>query len=207
MIILAIGMLFTGSRGALISLVAGFGVQLFLQMKKKNTRKKALFMVFLWVVIVFVALAVLPSELILSRFSKETLFGFNELASGSHNRYTIWKNALTLIWKAPIIGYGCGNFFSAIATVYRECASHNLYILLFVEGGVIGFLIFVYGLAKLLFGAYKRQLYSVLGMLFSVLVMAITLDSITYKYFWVAIIFSAISIIKSDENLTVKQDE
>lgn len=207
MIILAIGMLFTGSRGALISLVAGFGVQLFLQMKKKNTRKKALFMVFLCVVIVIVALAVLPSELILSRFSKETLFGFNELASGSHNRYTIWKNALTLIWKAPIIGYGCGNFFSAIATVYRECASHNLYILLFVEGGVIGFLIFVYGLAKLLFGAYKRQLYSVLGMLFSVLVMAITLDSITYKYFWVAIIFSAISIIKSDENLTVKQDE
>ena len=82
-----------------------------------------------------------------------------------------------------------------------------MYILLFVEGGVIGFLIFVYGLAKLLFGAYKRQLYSVLGMLFSVLVMAITLDSITYKYFWVAIIFSAISIIKSDENLTVKQDE
>lgn len=200
MIILVIGMLYTGSRGALISCVAGFGIQLLLEMKKKQYKKRALFMLLLSVVIVIIALAVLPPELILSRFSKETLFGVNELENGSHNRYTIWKYALNLVSGSPIIGYGCGNFFAAIATVYKQCASHNLYILLIVENGIVGFAVFVYGLAKLLIGTYRGQLYSVFGMFLSICVMALTLDSITYKYFWVAIIVAAISIIKADED-------
>ena len=61
--------------------------------------------------------------------------------------------------KSPIIGYGSGNFFSAIATVYKECASHNMYILLLVEEGLVGLLIFGCGLFGIFKQLYKKQLF------------------------------------------------
>lgn len=197
LLFLVVGMLFTGSRGALIAFVLGFGVQLLCQMKKNRTRKRAFFMLLFCLIEVIVALSVLPQELILSRFSKETLFGINEYQNGVHNRYTIWKYALSLVGGSPIIGYGCGNFFPAIATVYRECASHNLYILLLVENGVVGLIIFGYGLIQLLVMTYKKELYSAFGMLLSVCIIALSLDSVAYKYFWVCMIVTVISVIKA----------
>lgn len=195
---LAIGMLYTGSRGALISFVAGFAIQILLELKKQKTRSIAILMLGVCFIGVIVALAVLPEELVLSRFSKETIFGINELKNGEHNRYTIWGYAIELIKKSPVIGYGCGNFFSAIAKVYKQTASHNMYILVMLEEGIIGFSVLLFGIGKLLINTYKRQLYSIFAMLFSICVMALTLDSITYKYFWVAIILSAISIKESN---------
>lgn len=196
---LAIGMLFTGSRGALISFVISFGLLLLRQVKDRKAIKRTRIIIALCVGIVIIALIVLPPELLLSRFSKETLFGINEYQNGVHNRYTIWQRAATLIKDAPIIGYGCGNFFSAIATVYKQSASHNLYILLIIENGIIGLAIFSFGLIRILKVLYHKHLYFIFAMLLSVCIMALTLDTITYKYFWVCIMTSIMYILKTNE--------
>ena len=200
-IFLCTGMLFTGSRGALISFTAGFGILLFLEMKKRESRKPVLGIVVIAVITVIIALRIIPEHLLTSRFSQTSILGIDELERGSHNRYTIWLHALGLFMKSPIIGYGSGNFFSAIATVYKECASHNMYILLLVEEGLVGLLIFGCGLFGIFKQLYKKALFVTFAMFSSICVMALTLDSITTKYFWIAMIIVVISINKSkDQN-------
>ena len=196
-IFLGAGMLFTGSRGALISFVVGFGVLLFLEMRNRGSRKYVLALIMLVVITAIIALKFMPEELLTSRFSQESILGFDEYKRGSHNRYTIWLHALELFIQSPVIGYGSGNFFNAITTVYEECASHNMYILILIEEGIIGLAIFGYGLLMLFKQLYKKQLYVTFGMFSSICVMAMTLDSITTKYFWVAVIIVLISINSS----------
>lgn len=195
--ILVIGILFTGSRGALISFVCGFLIVELYEIKKGGkSRKNAILLLGCAVIVCFAVYNFLPEKLLKSRFSKDTILGLNEYNNGSHNRYTIWQNALIVFKEKPIFGWGCGNFFNAIATVYKECASHNLYILLLVEYGVIGFAIFIYGLIHVLNCLRKSKMWVQLSMQISVCIMALTLDSITYKYFWVCVMFSIVTIVR-----------
>ena len=187
-----IGILFTGSRGALISIVMGILVVLLTEMRQdRKSRRNAILLLLGAIIVLVLAYNFLPDNLIKSRFSKDTILGFNEYKSGGHNRYSIWEHALTLIKNKPILGYGCGNFFSAITTVYsRMCASHNLYVLLLVEEGTVGFLMFMYGIFKVMRKLVKCKQYVQFAMQASVCIMALTLDSITYKYFWVCLMLS-----------------
>ncbi|WP_095173695.1 MULTISPECIES: O-antigen ligase family protein [Blautia] len=199
-----LGILLTGSRGALLAFVVGFSIEIILNLFNEGERRKALRVFLLGIVAVIFIIGILPENLLQTRFSKENILGLNELASGSHNRYTIWMYAGKLIKNNPVFGYGCGNFFSAIATVYRTCASHNLYVLLMVEGGLIGMLLFGRYVWKILKGLFRQQDFSTFALLLTVLIMAFSLDSITYKYFWMALIYSRLII---RENIEHKYDE
>lgn len=199
LIVLVLGLLYTGSRGALISFVIGFGMQLKLQMKERETRRRAKNLLRMGIFAALLTLAVLPSELLLTRFSRDTFLGLNEFQNGAHNRYTIWYYAFSLVGGAPVLGYGCGNFMSAIARVYRECSAHNAYILLLIENGIVGLAIFCYGIYRILKLAYLKKKYSAFAMLFSVCIMALTLDSLSNKYFWLSIVFAILSILKNEE--------
>lgn len=195
-----VGILLTGSRGALLAFIVGFTIETILKLSHKGERTKAVWISILGIIASIFIVGILPENLLQTRFSKENILGLNELASGSHNRYTIWKYAGELIKKNPIFGYGCGNFFSAIAMVYRTCASHNLYILLMVEGGIIGILLFGRYVWKILRDLFRQQDFSTLALLLTVLIMAFSLDSITYKYFWMALIYSRLIIRENMEH-------
>lgn len=198
-----IGILFTGSRGALISIVGGMLVVLLTEMRQdRKSRRNAILLLLGTVIVLVLAYNLLPDNLIKSRFSKDTILGFNEYESGAHNRYSIWEHALILIKNNPIFGYGCGNFFSAITTVYsRMSASHNLYVLLLVEFGAIGCFIFLWGIFAILLKLIKCKQFVQFAMQLSVCIMALTLDSITYKYFWVCLMLSILVVnIRTGEN-------
>ncbi len=194
-----VGMLYTGSRGALISFVASFVIFLLILLKKQRQKKRVLLLIFLAGIVALVAVSILPEELLLERFSSENILGLNEYESGSHNRYTIWEHAFPLIKGAPIFGYGCGNFFDIIATVYRQTASHNLYLLLLIENGIVGFGLFIFGLTKLLRLLYKKQMFSLFAMLTAVCIMALTLDTLTTKYFWIVLILVVVTLLQQSE--------
>ena len=121
--------------------VASFVLKIYLESKiNTDTKKKSIYLILFALVAFFVMVAILPTDLIESRFSRETILGLNERELGSHNRYDIWLAACELFTKSPIWGFGCGNFINSIALIYsRQCAAHNMYILLLIEGGLIGF--------------------------------------------------------------------
>lgn len=192
--LILLGILLTGSRGALISTVVGVVVYFMLRVKDRKLRRNALLIALAAVAAIAIVVTFLPEELISSRFTWESIFGFDEYEEGSHNRWTIWEHALPLSLNAPILGYGCGNFFYAIATVYRETASHNLYILLLIEGGIVGLSIFSFGLLRLFRASCKVQGHFLISVLVALGVMSLTLDAVTYKYFWIGIIVAVLSL-------------
>lgn len=200
-IFLSVGLLYTGSRGALISTVAGLGYYFLQHMRNRGTRQRSLLLVVIGIAIAVTVLLILPEELFLSRFTLDSLLGLEDYRRGGHNRWTIWKYALPLVEGAPILGYGCGNFFEVIETVYRQCASHNLYILLLIENGIIGLFIFAVGLFRMLNAARREKDYLAMTLLVSICIMSLTIDSITCKFFWVGMILAIASITKHKEEV------
>ena len=197
------GILLTGSRGALIAFVASFALKIYLEGKLSlKARKKSIYLILFAIVAFFVMLAILPENLIESRFSKETILGLNEREQGSHNRYDIWLAAIDLFTMNPILGVGCGNFINSIALVYsRQCASHNMYILLLIEGGVIGFSLF----AKYVYSIWKSLMrycdYLTLSLLTATLIISLSLDALPYKFFWITLIYCRLQIRRREIGL------
>lgn len=146
--------------------------------------------------------AILPTDLIESRFSRETILGLNERELGSHNRYDIWLAACELFTKSPIWGFGCGNFINSIALIYsRQCAAHNMYILLLIEGGLIGFSLF----AKYVYSIWKSLMrycdYLTISLLSATLLMSLSLDALPYKFFWITLIYCRLQIRRQNAGL------
>jgi signal transduction histidine kinase len=57
---------------------------------------------------------------------------------GMANRDKIWAAAVTQIAQRPILGFGNGASMYAIEAVYRFYGTHNSYILVLLEFGIIG---------------------------------------------------------------------
>ena len=185
LMLLLTGLLYTGSRGCLIALVFGLLIKVAIELLSSGKRWAAVLTLTMGFVSVLLAMSVLPEDLLQARFSPENIFGFNEVKTGSHNRYTIWHYSTILFKSNPMFGHGCGQFIDAIARIYRSCASHNLYILLLVEGGIVGFILFMAQITKYLVNLFQLENKHLFIMMVSILVLALTLDTIPYKYFWV----------------------
>ena len=197
------GILLTGSRGALIAFVMSFGLKIFYEGRLNSTaRKKSIKLILLAIIGFLIMVSILPEELIESRFSKETILGLNEREQGSHNRYDIWLAATDLFVMSPIWGYGCGNFINSIALVYsRQCAAHNICVLLLIEGGLFGFFLF----AKYVFSMWKSLMknkeYLTVSILAATLIMSMSLDALPYKFFWITLIYCRMQIRRHEAGL------
>lgn len=184
------GIVYTGSRGGLIALMVSLLV-LFIMTNKKALKKKRTILILIGACILIICvLLFVPEDYLTSRFSWSNILGINDYKNGAHNRYTIWMRSWELFKRNPIIGYGCGNFFSAIANVYKQCAAHNLVVLSLVEYGVLGsiplFAFLILTIRKL----YRSGNKVAFSMLIAILIISLSLDSLPYKYFWVTIIVS-----------------
>lgn len=190
------GILLTGSRGALIAFSISFLLKIYLEGRLDyKARKKSIYLILFAILAFFIMVSILPEDLIESRFSKETILGLNEREQGSHNRYDIWLAAAELFWKSPIWGFGCGNFINSISLVYsRQCAAHNAFVLLLIEGGLIGFSFFAIYIYKIWKSLMKNKEFLTLSILAATLLMSLSLDAIPYKFFWITLIYCRIQI-------------
>lgn len=197
------GILLTGSRGALIAFFISYTLKLFLEGRVSHKiRKKSIYMVLFGIIAFFIMASILPSDLIESRFSKDVILGLNEREEGSHNRYDIWLSSIDLFSMNPILGVGCGNFINSIALVYsRQCAAHNLYILLLIEGGIIGFLLFTKYIYTIWKKLKKHHDFLTISLLVATLLMSLSLDAIPYKFFWITLIYCRLQIRRQEIGL------
>lgn len=201
-----IGIFYTGSRGGLISAVIASSVSLFCEAKKKENRKEVRHIIIFATLVAIIIIPMLPASITENRFSPDNILGLNEFNAGVHNRYSIWLSAIKLIPDSPLIGYGLGNFFTAITKVYHmSCASHNLFILLIVETGILGLTMFVIFIANLLKKLKQYQLHTAFGMMVGILIMSLTLDALPYKFFWVALMYVQL-LINSKQYIYEKTD-
>ncbi|HAQ38162.1 MAG TPA: hypothetical protein DCQ58_06600 [Saprospirales bacterium] len=217
-----LAMIFTGSRGAIVALIA---MMLLIAIELKIRPSQFVMACILFIVI----FAVLP-ENYQRRFGSLNIFSNNELQQDDavSSRSNAMLVGLKMFNDNPILGVGFGHYRSnyweyAISlglesnatniTDYDENAHfvHSLYIEILSETGLVGFLTFALFIGALLSGLYKIRhklkdspLYKDFGMLiialamsiFTFLVSGFFLHGVFYRYIWVLIglAMAAISI-------------
>lgn len=146
--VMLIGIVFTNSRGTLLALSISILVLLFQYGQQKLTKKR---MLVLCIVIVVGLLSIKPILNLIPTWMFRRYF-INSYADGSNtDRLMRWKNALEGIAHSPLIGFGPG-VFSLIPeymvtdfgkTISDATYSHNTYLDIMVNGGVIGLICFL----------------------------------------------------------------
>lgn len=144
----------------------------------------------------------------------------------SNNRFTIWQSYLELSKEKPFFGY---SFRSAIPYAEKnhpggyldttKYVTHNSYISLFVETGLVGFLLmavfFVFILIRVLFRCRKKEPVSDLFLLFMTWLVAILIFGICFHdifftmnfetlLFWMGLGYLWKNTIPSDADLSGK---
>lgn len=154
--ILVVMALLTGSRKAAVFMALGITFFLLLFFKKKPWWKKFLLIVFL-IAAIIVALNLLKSMPAFSTIFTRFELLFEGLLQGDSSYHTDEARAnmmtvgLKAFWKKPIFGNGTGYSYRLFGTY-----SHNNYVELLMNYGLIGFLIYYVPYAILLIRLWKR---------------------------------------------------
>lgn len=139
-ILLFIAIIICGSRGAFVTSFATITV-IIMNVDFQNNKlvKKLLFIIFIFIIIISLYFDFVLTSEYGERFTIDNLIGQGSM--GTANRDKIWSAAFTQIAKHPILGYGNGASMYAIEEVYRFYGTHNSYIMVLLEFGIVGFAI------------------------------------------------------------------
>lgn len=189
LITIGIGIMFTGSRGAIIAFLTGSVIIVLGHFKGKSSVKNSIKFIIPMLAIIYIAMNFLPDNLIM-RFNLNNLLGFNERDLNVHSRTTIWRYSLDLIRSRPVFGHGGGNFVYSLGNVYRNAASHNIFILNLVELGFIGFFLIIIFFLEMIRESFKNKSVMSLSIIVTIIAISFFLDSFSFKYFWVFLILA-----------------
>ncbi len=134
--VIALGLLFSGSRAGIISGIFSMTLLAILSFKKRRTSAFLTIAFILITALLFYGAKFGVNE-ILRRFSVK------ELLDSASIRFSVWRSTLTMIKDRPVFGWGLGTFVYAFPkfaskdlSYYVYNHAHNDYLELFTEGGV-----------------------------------------------------------------------
>ena len=181
--LLFMAIIMCGSRGALVTCFATAAAIIMNADVQKNKFIKKLFIFILaFSAVLFVYFEFVLTSEFGARFTFDNLIGQGSM--GTANRDKIWSAAFTQIVKRPIFGYGNGASMYAIEAVYRFYGTHNSYILVLLEFGIVGFcIVFLWQLReyKMCCKNYSK-VYKIL--FFSMLFFVLFVEGFSTKVFW-----------------------
>ena len=182
-ILLFMSIILCGSRGALVAcLITIVAIIRSINVRKNKVIKRTFVFLFIFAIVLFIYYKfILPSEFG-SRFTIDNLMGQGSL--GMANRDTIWNAAFTQIAKRPIFGYGNGASMYAIEEVYQYYGTHNSYILVLLEFGIIGFgIVFLWQLREYQMCCQNSsKIYKII--FYSMLLFVFFVEGLATKVFW-----------------------
>lgn len=186
-------MLFTGSRGGFLGLIAGLAGYMWIY-GEGCIKPSTIFFCSVGVVCAyFLAIQILP-ETLLARFTIASV-----VKSGGTGRTTIWLNALDAFWNGNplrmIVGYGFGSFPRFLKFFCgRYKAAHNDFVQILIELGIGGCVYYVFCLCN----ALKRMKNERKPLNFSIVALliigGISMELFIKKMFWMGIFLSFIKI-------------
>ena len=171
----------TGSRGGFLGILCVIIASFFFRIR---SIKHFIFIVFsfFFIAIIMSYLIELLPEALRARFTIESLTG--QIDNGA-NRLVIWRNAIYLILKHPIFGVGSGNALPAFReNGYLVAVTHNFYLGLLLEYGLIGFSIYISFLLSIVSKIkFKKAQFEIIYFL-GIMIVSVFLDTLTTKFFW-----------------------
>lgn len=192
-VLLLFCMLFTGSRGGLLSISVVAVAFLLLTRANKKVLYLALFG-FLLLLIWFYVLPKLPERIRWRLFDSESYLASEAREEG---RTAIWKNVFYFVLPdMHMWGLGAGCPGIALSSVYGHIRGvHNTYLNMICEYGVFGIGFFVAFLGVLMAKLKSRACYLELACLIGMCVLIFFLDSYQKKYFWNVIMMAYLAVI------------
>jgi len=150
--VVLVGILLTGSSGAMVCAVAALCVIVFSRPARAPGAVALLAGLLLSVVIV--ASTVVPTGTWTRMLTTAT-----ELQSGTlSGRTLIWDAGMDVFYEHPLLGIGSGAFGTAVEFVVGNRASHNTPLAILVEQGIVGFSIFAMLVGACLLQALRLSL-------------------------------------------------
>ena len=172
--LICVGIFLTGSRGALVALAVGVFVILCPKVLKRLNLKRILIILGVIIAAVIVALSIIPAE-----YLERMLDINNWMDSSNMRRLALWENAVDMIIKRPLLGYGLGNTATNLGS-----SAHNTYLEICAHIGMVGGLLFI---ATLLVLIFKKGNIYMKALAASTATWAIFISSETTLYLWLNI--------------------
>lgn len=186
--------LLTESRGGLLALLITIIITFIGHIKNNNLAKK-LIAIMIALVLVYIGVHFLPYNILLRFRNISTLGG----------RKDIWNLLIKKWWNTPsIMVWGAG--INSVTSYTKFLVAHNIYIKFMFEEGSVGFALFfafiIYACKRALTSGNKLGMASLIGMLF----ISFTLDTDTYKSFWL-VLFFVMANINLDNEMVILNNE
>jgi len=191
-IVFLIAILMSGTRGAWLAIVVVIAVVYIPRMQIKQ--QIGLILVF---VVMAAAVIQIPAVVKFVEYRTSTA-----IESGGAGRLDIWKISYQTFLSHPILGAGIRNTHEAMTfsnfestpfdvrlnEPFRSRVTHNIYIQIAIELGVIGLIIFLLWMAELLFSPiFSKEWLFVLAYFIAMLVGGLTNPQLNRKYFWLVL--------------------
>lgn len=186
--------LLTESRGGLLALLITI-ILTFIGHIKNNNLVKKLIAIIIVLVLMYIGVHFLPHNILLRFRNISTLGG----------RKDIWNLLIKKWWNTPsIMVWGAG--INSVTSYTKFLVAHNIYIKFMFEEGIVGFGLFlafiIYACKRALISGNKLGMASLIGMLF----ISFTLDTDTYKSFWL-VLFIVMANINLDNEMVILNNE
>lgn len=204
--------LFTGSRKSILLIALCILIYFLSQNREKGQTQRVLFLVLFLIVIWYTIVNIPAFSVIYERFdSLLSLFGRNnmQLDTGSENRVRYITEGWKAFLESPMWGNGfCYSYYKW--GVY----SHNNYVELLMNNGLIGFLLYYSIHLRLIFHAYKinkhvknsRDIYSKIYIVIMTIILFMDIGSVNYYTRYTLILLAVCSVIKSQYYLEVDSE-
>lgn len=180
LIVNLLALLCAASRGAVVALLISIILH-FLLAKKLNVSK----LITIGIIMLILYYLVLPVVLgsFGEQFNRMSDFGFED----DNGRFELWGNAFELFLSKPLLGIGLGGMVDTMGH-----ASHNTYMQVLTETGLLGFVLFLSLILKMLKRAYlldKTLFIMFVGYLFQIFFVDALGDRLLWLMFiWVAVL-------------------
>jgi hypothetical protein len=169
-----LAVVFTASRGTFLAIVIADGLTLLYFIKSSEIKKPRK--------IIMVIIITLFAFLTVDYFSDNFAAQWDRISQFSsyddNGRYRLWELSIELISQKPVFGFG----MKAMNTIYGR-ASHNTFLQILVDNGIIGFLLFMPFLIKMAVKIYKYDKVFFIGLL-ALLVQIFFLDALDNRCVW-----------------------
>lgn len=181
--VLASTIIALGSRGAFLSTAVVLACMVLNTQYKRNAwLKKSILVICALAVASVFYMSILETGGEMSRFTVDNLLGKG--VYGTAKRADIWAHAIEQFQKRPLLGYGLGSAPSAIAEVYRYVGTHNSYLMILLEFGIIGFILFCNWQIPWIWNLYHRPNRIYFFMELAVLCFIMFIEGFPTKAFW-----------------------
>jgi O-antigen ligase len=157
--------LLSGSRGALVATLAGLAVLLFV--RRVRVSRAIVVLAMLVVVAIGVALYTDLGHEAMAAFEQRVMVLTFEQDHDS-GRAGIYRDALAMGLRAPIVGAGLGAFAAEGHGIYP----HNIFLEAFAEGGVVGLVLLLTVLGRAAIATLRREVRALDGAAFVLLLTA-----------------------------------